>query len=114
MGNDLSVSGHAPIIPENPSVGMKLADCTVVIPGIATTADYSDVRISKHEKISVQAGTFDAWCVEYTTVAKVAFLKNTTTTEQWMAKDVGIVKTVTKDRKGKVQSVAELVKISKK
>ena len=113
MGDDLSASGHAPILPENPSVGMKLKDCTVTLPGIATTADYSDVRLSKHEKISVQAGTFDAWCLEYTTVAKVAFIKNTTTTEQWMAKDVGVVKTVTKDRKGKVQTVTELIKIQK-
>ena len=114
LGDDLDVSGHAPIMPENPSVGMKLSDCTVTLRNLATTADYSDVRLTKHEKISVPAGTFDAWCLEYTTVTKMAFLKTTTTSEQWMAKDVGVVKTVTKDRKGKVQSIVELVKIEKK
>jgi hypothetical protein len=44
----------------------------------------------------------------------MAFIKTVTTTEQWMAKDVGIVKTVTKDKKGKVQSVVELINIEKK
>ncbi|MBO4476469.1 MAG: hypothetical protein J5737_07095 [Bacteroidales bacterium] len=113
MGEDLKLSGHAPVLPDNPQIGTKLKDCTVKIENLATTSDYTDIRFTKHEKLTTPAGTFDCWCLEYTNNTKMAFIKTVTTTEQWMAKDVGVVKTVTKDKKGKVQSVMELISIEK-
>ena len=113
VGSDIKVSGNAPIIPENPSIGAKLENCTLSIESLATTADYTNVRISKHEEITTPAGTFDAWCLEYDTATKMAFIKAVTKTEQWMAKGVGVVKTVVKDKKGGIQSVTELASIEK-
>ncbi|MBO4670911.1 MAG: hypothetical protein J5640_03615 [Bacteroidales bacterium] len=113
VGKDLKVSGHAPVIPDSPVIDARLKDCTVKIESMGTVSDYSDVRFTRHEKITTPAGTFDGWCLEYTNTTKMAFIKTVTTTEQWMAKDVGVVRTVVKDRKGKVQSTTELVKIEK-
>ena len=113
LGKDMSIKGHAPVLPESPSIDAKLKDCTVKIESMGTVSDYSDVRFTKHEKITTPAGTFDAWCLEYTNTTKMAFIKTVTTTEQWMAKDVGVIRTIVKDRKGKVQNTTELVKIEK-
>lgn len=113
VGSDIKVSGNAPILPESPTVGAKLENCTISIESLATTADYTNVRISKHEELTTPAGTFDCWCLEFDTATKMAFIKAITKTEQWMAKDVGVVKTVVKDKKGGIQSVTELVSIEK-
>ena len=114
MGEDLKLSGHAPILPDKPVLDARLKDCTVKIESLATTNDYTDIRFTKHENITTPAGTFDCWCLEYTNNTKMTFIKTVSTTEQWMAKDVGVVRTVTKDKKGKVQSVVELINIEKK
>ena len=113
MGANLQVSGNAPILPENPSVGNKLDDCEVSIASLATTVSYSKISFTRHEEITTPAGTFDAWCLEFTTNSKMAFVKAVNLNEQWFAKGVGVVKYVIKDKKGNVQSVQELVKIEK-
>ena len=113
MGSDLQVTGNAPILPENPVLGAKLENCTVSIASLATTMEYSDISFTKHEEITTEAGTFDAWCLEFKTNSKMAFIKATNLNEQWFAKGVGMVKYVIKDKKGKVQSTQELVKIEK-
>ena len=109
----LSITGNAPILPESPALGAKLENCTLSIESLATTADYTNVRFTKHEEITTDAGTFDCWCLEFDTATKMAFIKAVTKTEQWMCKDVGVVKTVVKDKKGGIQSITELVKIEK-
>lgn len=113
VGSDIKVSGNAPIIPENPTIGAKLENCSLSVESLATTADYSNIRFTKHEEITTAAGTFDCWCLEFDTATKMAFIKAITKTEQWMAKDVGVVKTVVKDKKGGIQSVTELVSVEK-
>ena len=113
MGSNLQVSGNAPILPENPAVGQTLEDCSVSIASLATTVSYSKISFTRHEQITTPAGTFDAWCLEFTTNSKMAFVKAVNTNEQWFAKGVGVVRYVIKDKKGNVQSVQELVKIEK-
>ena len=110
-GDPLGAKGNAPVIPEDPSVGQKLADCSVEIPGILTTANFSNVRISRRESVTVPAGTFDCWVLEYATDTKMAIVKSQSRTETWLAKGVGEVKSVTYDKKGKVLSTVELTSV---
>lgn len=110
-GSAFSAKGHGPIIPENLKVGQELENSTITIEALATTADYSNVRVTKHEEITTDAGTFDCWCIEYTVNAKVAIIKTETSTEMWIAKGVGVVREITKDKKGKVTKITELSKI---
>lgn len=109
-GDLTGAKGHGPVLPENPRVGQSLADCTVELPAILTTANFINVQISKHEAVTVPAGTFDAWCVEYDTEAKVGFIKSTTHTESWFAKGIGIVKETTYGKK-KVATQTELIAV---
>lgn len=109
----LSVTGNAPILPEKPGKGVKLDDCTVNIASMATTANYTDIRFTGNDTVTTAAGSFDCWCLEFTTVTKMAFIKASNLNEQWFAKGIGVVKYVIKDKKGNVQSTQELVKIEK-
>ena len=113
VGKNMNIKGNTPIMPERPSAGLKLEDCTVTIESMSTTANYTNIRFTKNEQITTDAGTFDCWCLEYTTVSKMAFIKATTQNEQWFAKGVGVVKYVMKDKNGNIQSIQELDKIEK-
>lgn len=110
-GDAMGATGNAPVVPEDPAVGQKLADCAVEIPGILTTATFSNVRMSRRESVTVPAGTFDCWVLEYATDSKMAIVKSQSRTETWLAKGVGEVKSVTYDKKGKVLSTVELTAV---
>ena len=110
-GDPLGATGNAPLVPENPTAGQKLDDCSIEIPGILTTASFSNVRMSRHESVTVPAGTFDCWVLEYATDSKMAIVKSQSRTETWLAKGVGEVKSVTYDKKGKVISTVELTSV---
>lgn len=113
FGEGMTAKGNAPLLPENPEIGADLGNCSVSIDALMLTSEYTKVRFTRHEKISVAAGEFDCWCLEYDTTDKVMGLKAQNHTEQWIAKGVGDVKVVTKDKKGRVVSEKELVKLSK-
>jgi len=110
-GSAFSAKGHGPIMPENPTLGEELDESTITIEALATTANYTNVSFTKHESITTDAGTFDCWCLEYTVNAKVAIIKTESQTEMWVAKGVGVVREVTKDKKGKVTKIMELSRI---
>lgn len=110
-GDAMGATGHAPLVPENPTAGQKLEDCAVEIPGILTTANFSNIRMSRRESVTVPAGTFDCWVLEYATDSKMAIVKSQSRTETWLAKGVGEVKSVTYDKKGKVLSTVVLTAV---
>ena len=110
-GDAMGAKGHGPLMPEQPAVGQNLDNATIEIPGILTTAEFSNVRITRHEQITVLGGTFDCWCLEYTTNSKMAIVKSQSRTETWMAKGVGEVKSVTYDKKNNVLSTVELIAV---
>lgn len=109
----LDIKGSAPRIPENPVIGEKIADTSISIESLMANVSYSNIRFTKHEQISTLAGTFDCWCLEYDVRGTVAFINLDTRVEQWMAKGVGDVLVVIKNKGGKVQNVKELVNIVK-
>ena len=110
-GEAFSFKGHGPIIPENPSVGEKLDDSTITLEALATTANFTNARMSRHEEITTDAGTFDCWCLEYNVNAKVTIIKTESSAEIWLAKGVGVVRQITRDKKGKVTQTVELSSI---
>lgn len=109
----LDIKGSAPAIPENPVIGEKIADSSISIESLMANASYSNIRFTKHEQITTLAGTFDCWCLEYDVRGTVAFINLDTRVEQWMAKGIGDVLVITKNKGGKVQNVKELVNIVK-
>lgn len=110
---NLEIKGGAPAIPENPVIGEKIADAAISIESLMANCSYSNIRFTKHEQITTLAGTFDCWCLEYDARGTVAFINIDTKVEQWMAKGIGDVLVITKNKGGKVQNVKELVNIVK-
>ncbi|MBR2134697.1 MAG: hypothetical protein IJ855_00520 [Bacteroidales bacterium] len=113
-GPGLSVKGHGPIIPENPTVGEDLGDCGISIESLGTTGKYTNVRFTGQEEIETPAGTFLCWVLEYDYASEVNFimkLKQNGTCKMWMKKGIGVVKNVLYDKKGNKTLIQELIKI---
>lgn len=113
FGEGISAKGNAPVLPENPVVGMNLKDCSISIDALMLTSEFKKVKFTANEDVTVPAGTFNCWCLEYDVIDTVMGLKARNHVQQWFAKGIGEVKVITKDTGGRVVSEKELVKISK-
>jgi hypothetical protein len=82
------------------SAGMALMNMEVLI---------SDRKVEIRESITTPAGTFDCYKISYNITTRSMF-KTTVKAEEWMAKDVGTVKTVSYDKNGKMEGYSELTK----
>lgn len=112
-GSGMTAKGNAPLLPENPELGKDLGNCSVSIESLMLNCDYTNVRFTSHETVTVPAGTFDCWCLEYDSVATVMGLKAPGRTKQWVAKGIGDVKVVATDKRGRTVSTSELVSVEK-
>ena len=113
FGEGIKVSGNAPVLPESPVAGQSLEDCSINIDALMLTSEYKKVKFTGEEEITVPAGTFKCWCLEYDVVSKVMGLKAENHVQEWVAKGIGDVKVVSKDKRGRVVSNNELVAIAK-
>lgn len=109
-GKDIKVEGNFPEFPSELSVGQTFGEYsyTMKMMGTSTTTKGSSKVVAK-EEITTPAGTFDCYKVESETSSKVMLQTTKVNTTSWYAKNVGAVRTETYDKKGKVQTVMELV-----
>ncbi len=112
LGEGANAAGNAPKINEYPKVGMVFADCGISVESLMLSSDYTNIKMTAHENITVPAGTFDCWCLEYDLTDKVMGMKAENHVKQWMAKGVGDVKVVTADKRGRLVSEKVLQKIA--
>ena len=113
FGDGITATGNSPVLPESPLLRANLADCSIKIDALMLTSEYSKISFTANEDITVPAGKFRCWCLEYDITDTVMGLKAKNHVKQWMAKGIGDVKVVTTDKSGRVVSEKELVKISK-
>ena len=108
--DDMQVTGTAMKIPTNLSVGQSLEDASakVRIGFINCTAVMTEGKCLAIEDVTVEAGTFKCHKISQKTNATAMGIKSEGTTLTWYAKGVGIVKSETYDKKGKLQSTQEL------
>jgi len=116
---DVSFSGDDPCVPLNPKPGQKLPDneikAVISIEGINAkmTMKTTDRHITARERISVPAGSFDAFLLEETNTAKVTVLilceTEKTKEKCWIVPGMGEVRTATYDKKGKLMSTTEMI-----
>ncbi|HAS46168.1 MAG TPA: hypothetical protein DCS93_37150 [Microscillaceae bacterium] len=108
-------------IPNNPRVGQKLKDGKMQISmgteGMAnmfkTQVKITDRKVDGVEKITTPAGTFDCVKISYNSQMKMSFMNTRTKTVQWFAKNVGMVRSETYNKRGKLSGYTELTKFSK-
>ena len=114
---ELEVDGDMLEFPSNPSVGQELTDATMTMKvkggGIglmSMTANIFDRKVVAKEKVETPAGTFDCYKIAYTIEVKVG-IRNVSKAEEWYSKGVGVVKSVSYDKKGKQTGSSLLTKL---
>ena len=118
MGDiDFTIEGDNLEFPAKMSPGDQLKDGTIklIVPDMAmmnmTTRVYNR-KVEAIEKVTTEAGTFECYKITYDVHVDGMIDFNTKGTE-WIANDVGAVRTETYDKKGKLTGYTELIKLEK-
>lgn len=117
-GMEIEVTGTNLIIPNELLDGRELPDSNMNMTVNMTpiklkmNVNITNRKVSGKETITTPAGTFDCVILSYDFVTKMG-IKISGTAKQWLAKGVGMVKQVDRNKKGKVISWSELTAFNK-
>jgi hypothetical protein len=118
MGDvEYEITGTNLDLPNDLSVGQSLPDAGINIKinmsGINMNMDTSitDRNVVGQESVTTPAGTFECYVLTSTTTVKMG-TNQTSTSKQWIAEGVGVVKTEDFNKKGKSQSTSLLTAFS--
>lgn len=112
---EIEISGNEMEIPSNLKLGDILPDSNVEMAlkmgfiNLKMSADVSVRKVEAVENVTVEAGSFDSYKLTSTVSAKALGMKTSTSSAEWIAKGVGMVKSESYDKKGNVTSHTELV-----
>lgn len=119
-GMELEVDGDAMVFPENLKIGQTLPDASATIDAMSNDIkimsfkfDITDRKVESKEEVTTPAGTFECYKISYNFNSKILIAKKKYRIVQWVSKDVGLVKEETYNKKGKLDSSAELTKFKK-
>lgn len=113
----LEFSGNDIITPSNLNIGDTLPDANVNmavkkgILNIKIAINITDRRVEALENISVSAGSFEAYKISSIFSAKASIINRSSTSNEWLAKGIGTIKSEKYDKKGRLESYTELVSI---
>ena len=111
MSGNMVIEGTGLIIPSDVTAGQKLDDAHITI-GSILSSSCTNVTATVLEALTTEAGTFQTVRLDMDLAGKALFIKFEGTATQWCAKGVGLVRTINYDKKAKVTSSMELVKIN--
>ncbi|MBE0641630.1 MAG: hypothetical protein IH599_06305 [Bacteroidales bacterium] len=118
-GMEMEVSGDELEIPEKLSVGQTLDDGEIVIKvmnqGMAMmnmAVKVFNRKVEAKEKITTPAGSFDCYKLSYDVESKV-MLKISSKGEEWIAEGIGVVKTATYSKAGKLTGYSLITAITR-
>jgi hypothetical protein len=116
---EVSMEGDPLMIPSNLKVGQSLPDATTKIKTgmngmslMTVTLSVTDRKVEGMETITTPAGTFECYKITQTTSMKTIMSKSFTT-EEFYAAGVGLVRTNTYKKNGKLESYQELLSLEK-
>ena len=113
----LEITGNNLEIPVVPVPSMTLPDAFISIAmkmgiiNLKMTANVTNRKVEAVESVTVEGGTFNAFKISSEVNSSILGIKVNTFGTDWYAYNIGIVKTVSLDKKGNVASSLELVKI---
>lgn len=104
-------------LPSNLQIGQTLGDGRVTAKIANSGVNLMTInvlitnrKVAGNESVTTPAGTFDCIKISYDVESKIIF-KVKSSCAQWFAKDVGIVKTETYDKKGRLETSSLITKI---
>ena len=114
---DVEISGTDLEVPNNLSAGQDLKDASVTMKinmggmNMNSVVEMTNRRVEKMEQVTTPAGTFDCAVLYSETRSKMMMADRSFPSRTWMAKDVGVVKTESYNKKGEVVTRMELTAI---
>lgn len=116
---DINVESDQMTLPSNLKAGQILGNgrvtAKIVNSGInimTINVDITNRQVVGFEKVTTPAGTFDCVVISYDVETKL-MLKMKMSGKQWFSKNIGVVKTETYNKKGKLEGTSLITKISK-
>lgn len=113
----IQITGNNMEIPSNPQAGDVLPDANVEMAmklgfiNMKMSALVTNRKVEAIEDITVTAGTFKGYKFSSEVNASVMGIKTKSNNTDWYAKGVGIIKTESYDKNGKLQSHMELIEL---
>eukprot|EP01029_Cantina_marsupialis_P027306 TRINITY_DN7596_c0_g4_i1.p1 TRINITY_DN7596_c0_g4~~TRINITY_DN7596_c0_g4_i1.p1 ORF type:complete len:192 (-),score=16.03 TRINITY_DN7596_c0_g4_i1:305-880(-) len=116
-GMEVKITTDDLIYPPNLSPGMTLKDGSISIEignGIMNmTTNILNRKVDALENITTAAGTFKCYKISEDVQSKMGFIKVQLHNVAWIVKDIGTIRSESYNKKGKLDTVTELVKIVK-
>lgn len=115
---EIQISGNNMEIPSNPKPGDILPDASVEmslkmgIMNMKMAAQVTNRKVESIEDITVKAGTFKGYKFSSEVNSSIMGIKVKSQNIDWYAKGVGVIKTESFDKNGKLQTHTELVAIN--
>lgn len=115
----MDIDGDSFVFPSALTVGQELPPINITTTTYAgdmklmsATIAIENRKVVGEEQITTKAGTFDCYVITSETSVKM-IMSNTTTSKDYIAKGVGLVKNIVYNKKGKETSVTELTAFAK-
>ena len=114
---EIEVSGNNMEVPSNPNPGDVLPDANVEMAmkmgfvNMKMSANVTNRKVEAIEDVTVAAGTFKGYKFSSEVNSAVMGIKSNSKNTDWYAKGVGIVKSESYDKNGKLQSRTELMEL---
>lgn len=114
---EIQVTGNNLEVPSNPKPGDVLPDANVEMAmklgfvNMKMSANVTNRKVEAIEDITVKAGTFKGYKFTSEVNSTVMGIKVNSKNTDWYAKGVGIVRTESYDKNGKLQSYMELIEL---
>ena len=114
---EIQVTGNNLEVPSDPKPGDLLPDANVEMAmklgfiNMKMSANVTNRKVEAIEDITVKAGTFKGYKFSSEVNSVVMGMKVNSKNTDWYAKGVGIVKTESYDKNGKLQSYMELIEL---
>ncbi|WP_203257806.1 TapB family protein [Hyunsoonleella ulvae] len=115
---DIDVSGTNIELPNDLDIGKKLKNANMIMTinmggmNMKMTMDIINRTVDAKENITTPAGSFDCYALSYDSEVKMG-IKTSFTIKEWIAEGVGVVKTESYNKKGKLMGYSELTSFSK-
>lgn len=115
----VEITGNSMEIPLNAVAGQTLPDASVTMAmkmgfvNMKMSANITNRKVEGWEDLTVKAGTFN--CCKFSADVSVTVMGMNVKTKgtDWYAKGIGMVKTESYDKNGKLQSTTELIDVKK-
>jgi len=115
---EIKITGNNMEIPSNPKPGDSLPDANVEMAmklgfiNMKMSAQVTNRKVEAIEDITVKAGTFKGYKFTSEVNANAMGMKTKSNNIEWYAKGIGLVKTESSDKNGKLQSHTELIELN--